>query len=726
MQATSQLWQSLWSGGNARLETVAVIEGTEYTAISSPVISRALMQDDLSVGNAVSATCQLSLLTDDSIPRAAEVRIKMRLSDGTQTSEWLPAGTFYVSHRDRDAVTGLLSLECYDSLLKANANAETLSALYEALEENGDGLYPCPMADMAALIAALLGVELDARNDLATGDDYRIEQPEAGASVHDILSRIGAANGGNWIITPANRLRLVPVAPPLNSDFVTVDGIVASFHCAAGTTITGIRYGDGESTHLIGTDAGAVVNADVTASVAQRLAGWIIGRTYQPFEMQGAIYDPAAELGDCVERPEDVQGVLVCETATLGLAFRGNLSAPEPGEMADEFPYVGDTERAFRNLRAVVATKASVSDVDAAEARANAVTAALNAALNQQGIFNRLTNNGQTQGVYLKDGKLYINGSYIDTGTLNADLIRAGVISDASGQNYWVLDGNNSEFVTRKGTIGDFSLENGALQYSNNTISAYIGKSGVYFGTSGGNPTKTAIFAQGLKFYWNGVEKTDLYLYQDGLEVLCYDENNARWLGIQLNCDEDGHTVYLGGDTRVNGKLRVDNELRARWTIYGERQLMVEGNVSAFADLQVYGTKSRVVETEDYARRLLYCYETPTPMFGDVGEGVIAEDGRCWVWLDAIFAQTITDGQYQVFLQGYGPGECRVAERRPGYFVVSGSPGMAFGWEVKARQRDFDQRRLDEPIAEAQDAATDFGEMALEHIENLNRGRMEA
>ena len=36
----------------------------------------------------------------------------------------------------------------------------------------------------------------------------------------------------------------------------------------------------------------------------------------------------------------------------------------------------------------------------------------------QQSIFNKLTNNGQTQGIYLSNGKIYINATYIATGTL--------------------------------------------------------------------------------------------------------------------------------------------------------------------------------------------------------------------------------------------------------------------------------------------------------------------
>lgn len=76
--------------------------------------------------------------------------------------------------------------------------------------------------------------------------------------------------------------------------------------------------------------------------------------------------------------------------------------------------------------------------------KAYGYTDALDSELDQQEVFDRLTNGGQNQGVYLKDGKLYINGTYIDTGTLNADLLRAGIIADKAGKNFWNL--NTGEF----------------------------------------------------------------------------------------------------------------------------------------------------------------------------------------------------------------------------------------------------------------------------------------
>ena len=145
--------------------------------------------------------------------------------------------------------------------------------------------------------------------------------------------------------------------------------------------------------------------------------------------------------------------------------------------------------------------------------------------------------------------------------------------------------------------------------------------------------------------------------------------------------------------------------------------------LSVIKNLNVYGTKNRIVKTKDYGERLLYSYEMPSPMFGDLGEGEIGEDGSCYVWLDPIFAETITTDQYQVFLQKYGPGDLYISNRKAGFFVVAGTPGLRFGWELKAKQADFDQRRLDQKINEGAGSNVDYGGNAAEHYKNLTEGR---
>ena len=108
------------------------------------------------------------------------------------------------------------------------------------------------------------------------------------------------------------------------------------------------------------------------------------------------------------------------------------------------------------------------------------------------------------------------------------------------------------------------------------------------------------------------------------------------------------------------------------------------------------GTKSRLADTEHYDKRLLYCYEMPSPMFGDIGEATLDETGKCLIYLDDIFAETIdTECKYQVFLQKYGKGDCYILNRDSAYFEVEGTPNLKFGWEVKAIQKEYDTLRLE-------------------------------
>ncbi len=122
------------------------------------------------------------------------------------------------------------------------------------------------------------------------------------------------------------------------------------------------------------------------------------------------------------------------------------------------------------------------------------------------------------------------------------------------------------------------------------------------------------------------------------------------------------------------------------------------GSISFRDGISVAGTKSREIETKDFGKRLQYAYETPTPLFGDVGEGKTDETGICYIFLDDIFAETIdTKCEYQVFLQTYSDGNIFVEERNSSFFIVKGDANIKFGWEVKAVQKDYEMYRLENP-----------------------------
>lgn len=119
------------------------------------------------------------------------------------------------------------------------------------------------------------------------------------------------------------------------------------------------------------------------------------------------------------------------------------------------------------------------------------------------------------------------------------------------------------------------------------------------------------------------------------------------------------------------------------------------------------GSKHRVVRTQDYGERLLCCYETPSPMFGDVGAAQIDETGKCLIFIDEKFAQTVDlEYLYDVFLTKYGPGDCYVSERTASYFIVEGAKSLKFAWEIKTIQRDYENLRLEEHERENDD--TDY------------------
>lgn len=55
-----------------------------------------------------------------------------------------------------------------------------------------------------------------------------------------------------------------------------------------------------------------------------------------------------------------------------------------------------------------------------ADSAASSAISDYDTTLTQQKVFDRLTNRGQVQGIYLQDGRVYINGTYIKTGDVDA------------------------------------------------------------------------------------------------------------------------------------------------------------------------------------------------------------------------------------------------------------------------------------------------------------------
>ena len=176
-------------------------------------------------------------------------------------------------------------------------------------------------------------------------------------------------------------------------------------------------------------------------------------------------------------------------------------------------------------------------------------------------------------------------------------------------------------------------------------------------------------------------------------EVVNDDEGNP---GIELGRYTQGcmpyidfHSSGMGGDydsriIAVNGNgNNSSGGLVAHCSTFE-----VRGNLS------VLGAKNRIVKTDHYGTRALNSYETADCLFGDIGRSTVV-NGVCRIDLDIVFLEAvITDAGYNVFLTKYAQGDIWVDEMQPRYFVVKGD-NIPFAWEVKARQKGYENNRLE-------------------------------
>ncbi|MFR3882850.1 MAG: hypothetical protein ACLTX6_11580 [Lachnospiraceae bacterium] len=230
-------------------------------------------------------------------------------------------------------------------------------------------------------------------------------------------------------------------------------------------------------------------------------------------------------------------------------------------------------------------------------------------------------------------------------------------------------------------TLGGEGNKNGVLRILN-VNGAQIGK----WDNTGADITGTikTITSEGVYAKMTG---QDIVFVNGNNDI---DEQILMRIGATISTDDNFADINLGENTNFgiggNGREILQIYPYDNWTT------KILGNFEVIS-----GTKSRIAETENFSDRLLYCYETPTPMFGDVGCAQTNAEGVSIIDIDPVFAETISTGtEYQVFLQKEGPGDLWIQEKDESYFVVRGTPELKFSWELKCSQKHFEHLRLEE------------------------------
>lgn len=372
--------------------------------------------------------------------------------------------------------------------------------------------------------------------------------------------------------------------------------------------------------------------------------------------------------------------------------------------------YVNNDGQVTLNVSSLAITGKAASTQEYANSQANSALSAAKTyadsasksavnAQTQTDIFNKLTNNGALKGIYMLNDQLYINASYLATGYMSASRINGGTLylgGNNNGNGLCVIrDASNNE-------IGRLSNE------GINFLKGMIRLGSLFSVDTSGNVIANSLKSSNAQITGGSV---NIKSSSDTGNIIVLSGPNGR-----THYSPTAVEMETGGDSAIimPGWLYAkDDGITFSFDQFGCR---IE------TDLTVTGKKNRAVKTKKYGKILQYCYEMPSPMFGDVGIGRTDEFGSAYIYFDPIFQETVTsDMAYYVFLQKEGKGDLWVEEKTPEYFLVKGTPGLSFSWEVKAKQRDYEYERMESFDESKRERDTDYGAQAIAYLENCER-----
>lgn len=228
-----------------------------------------------------------------------------------------------------------------------------------------------------------------------------------------------------------------------------------------------------------GVDGGAVLTVNNpwgTQQMADSMLAKISGWQYQPYTAQGAILDPAAELGDGVTIDGVYSGIFKRDV-TFNPMMRADISAPTAEEIEHEYTTAVEsaTDRAYSRLVKAVNTRIS-QNATLITLEAEARTAA------DQNITSQLlVQAGEISARVKKEGGSSSSFGWTLTDsnwTLKSSNNRTVLLADSTGLHV------TGEIIAESGTIGGFTILSDYISYGGMTWGSSA-SNGIYIGTSG-------------------------------------------------------------------------------------------------------------------------------------------------------------------------------------------------------------------------------------------------
>jgi len=204
--------------------------------------------------------------------------------------------------------------------------------------------------------------------------------------------------------------------------------------------------------------------------------------------------------------------------------------------------------------------------------------------LNQQAVFNKLTNNGQTQGIYLSNGYLYINASYIGTGKISSS---NGTVEIDLTNNAFNLSAPNIE-IKNDGTLSLFG------SYYNTKRSRYVDR-------------KMDLSSGNLKFYYKFQGSSDWRLIGN-MSAGIDDDKPSDIVISTLSGDssEQYYDIVLRSGNAIELRATCDNDHLGQIVLRdskGNNEIWMQGNTKTItvntSNLELVGNDYLLIKSGD-------------------------------------------------------------------------------------------------------------------------------
>lgn len=209
-------WDRLITSDNHYFEAKLVINNIEYSESRILKLNTEWMvyDEEPTVGGCYASELETKIIAPtDNIPKMAQVKPYVRVTNGTSYSEWMPQGVYYIDTREvtkNDDGLDIMTLHCYDAMLKTEADYP-----------DTEGEWPKTDTQVVNQIASVLGVSVDSRTQL--NQNYLISAP-IGYTMRETLSNIGSMYAGNWVMTLEGKLLMVSINGIPKETNLLVDG----------------------------------------------------------------------------------------------------------------------------------------------------------------------------------------------------------------------------------------------------------------------------------------------------------------------------------------------------------------------------------------------------------------------------------------------------------------------------------------------------------------------